>query len=149
MKKTEVKSTKKKAKTPARGGKGTGVSSISGVAPPKEYQFGQPNGNPRGHGFWKKEDTPRYKLEKMMKMSEKELMEIYADKNAPLFERKLASFINKGEWDEIRGMIQEVYGTPKSTVITKVEVSDPYDGLTTEELKNILRSKPTKTEQKQ
>lgn len=140
--------TKKKANTPARGGKGTGVSSISGTPPPKEYQFGQPNGNPKGRGFWRKEDTPRYKLEKMMKMSEKELMEVCADKDAPLFEKKLASFISEGEWDEIRGMIQEVYGSPKSTVITKVEVSDPYEGLTTEELKAILQAKPTETEQK-
>lgn len=136
---TETKNTKKKPDTLGDEPKKVKLTH-------QERRFGQPNGNPRGHGFWKVEDTPRYKLEKMMKMSETELMEICADKDAPLFERKLASFISKGEWDEIRGMIQEVYGSPKSTVITKVEVSDPYDGLTTEELKNILQSKPTKTE---
>ena len=43
------------------------VSPISGVAPPKERQFGQPNGNKRHSGAWKKEDTARYKLEQMMK----------------------------------------------------------------------------------
>lgn len=133
-KKTETKNTKKKPETLGDEPKKVKLTH-------QERRFGQPNGNPRGHGFWKIEDTPRYKLEKMMKMSEKELMEVYADKNAPLFERKLASFINKGEWDEIRGMIQEVYGTPKSTVVTKVEVSDPYEGLTTEELKKLLAEK--------
>nr|DAN67324.1 MAG TPA: PROTEIN KINASE BYR2 [Caudoviricetes sp.] len=138
---TETRNTKKNPKT-------LGDESKKVKLTHQERRFGQPNGNPRGHGFWKKEDTPRYKLEKMMKMSETELMEICEDKDAPLFERKLASFISKGEWDEIRGMIQEVYGSPKSTVITKVEVSDPYEGLTTEELKAILQTKPTKTEQK-
>ncbi len=26
--------------------------------PPKNRQFGQPDGNKRGNGYWKKEDTP-------------------------------------------------------------------------------------------
>lgn len=43
-----------------------GVSPISGVAPPKHTQFGQPGGNPRHNGAWKKENTPRGKLEKLL-----------------------------------------------------------------------------------
>lgn len=45
---------------------GKGVSPISGVAPPKHTQFGQPGGNPRHNGAWKKENTPRGKLEKLL-----------------------------------------------------------------------------------
>ena len=42
--------------------------------PPKNRQFGQPEGNKSSRGAWKKEDTPRYKLEQMMKLDEDELL---------------------------------------------------------------------------
>lgn len=87
-------------------------------------QFGQPNGNPRHNGAWKKEDTARYKLEQMMKLTEKELLEISQDDNAPYFEHKLASCIIKGQWKEIEGMINQVYGTPKQTIDVK-EIAPP------------------------
>ena len=35
--------------------------------PPKNRQFGKPGGNKRGNGFWDINDTPRAKLEQMMK----------------------------------------------------------------------------------
>ena len=70
----------------------------------------------RHNGSWKKEDTPRYKLEQMMKLSESDLLLIAKDKDAPYFERKLAIAINKGEWKEIESMINQVYGQPKLQV---------------------------------
>ena len=76
-------------------------------------QFGQPNGNPRHNGAWKKEDSARFKLEQMLKLSEAELKALYLNKEAPLFERKLASCIQKGQWKEIEGMMNQVYGQPK------------------------------------
>jgi len=76
-------------------------------------QFGKPNGNPRHNGAWKKEDTARFKLEQMLKLSEEELMQIVKDKDAPYFERKLAMCINKGDWQVIQGMLNQVYGMPK------------------------------------
>ena len=87
-----------------------------GIAPPKEHQFGQPNGNPRHNGAWKKEDTARYKLEQMLKLSEAELRAVAEDKDAPLFERKLATCIHKGQWKEIEGMMNQVYGQPKAVI---------------------------------
>lgn len=84
--------------------------------PPVETRFGQPNGNPRHNGAWKKEDTPRFKLEQMMKLGEDELRKVAESKDSPLFERKLAIAIRKGEWREIKEMIQEVYGRPKESV---------------------------------
>lgn len=81
-----------------------------------DAQFGKPNGNKQGRGFWKKEDTARYKLEQMMKLNESELFKIAKDKDAPLFERKLAIAINKGDWKDIEHMINQVYGFPKQTV---------------------------------
>ena len=79
-------------------------------------QFGQPNGNPRHNGAWKKEDSARFKLEQMLKLSEAELRDIATDKEAPLFERKLANCIATGKWKEIEGMMNQVYGQPKQLV---------------------------------
>ena len=84
--------------------------------PPKDRQFGQPNGNPRRKGMWDVTSTPRFKLEQMMKLSEPELRKVAEDKDAPLFERKLATAIAKGQWREIKEMIQEVYGKPKESM---------------------------------
>lgn len=67
----------------------------------------------RHNGAWKKEDTARFKLEQMLKLSEEELMQIVKDKDAPYFERKLATCINKGDWQVIQGMMNQVYGMPK------------------------------------
>lgn len=69
----------------------------------------------RHNGHWKKEDTPRFKLEKMMAMTEDELQEIVKDKEASYFERTLAVAMSQKDWKTIREMIHEVYGTPKAT----------------------------------
>lgn len=94
----------------------TKQGSVGYKRPPVDKQFGKPTGNPRHSGAWKKEDTPRYKLEQMMKLGEEELRKVAESKDAPLFERKLAIAIRKGEWREIKEMIQEVYGKPKESV---------------------------------
>lgn len=87
-----------------------------GTIPPVERQFGKPNGNPRHNGAWKKEDTARYKLEQMLKLSEAELLALEKDKDAPYFERKLAGCINKGDWATLAGMMNQVYGMPKQEI---------------------------------
>lgn len=85
-------------------------------------QFGQPGGNPRHNGAWKKEDTPRYKLEQMLKLSEGELRAILDDKDAPLFERRLAkSILTENEFKTSEAMINQVYGAPKQVQETKLE----------------------------
>ena len=106
----------KKAKTLAKG-----ASPISGVVPPKDKRFGQPNGNPRGRGFWDITATPRYKLEQMFKLTADELKKVATDDKAPLFERKLAQCVAKGNWKEIEAMINQVYGQPKQVQETKLE----------------------------
>lgn len=81
--------------------------------PPKDKQFGQPNGNKRREGFWDIKATARFKLERMMELSDSELDGIIKDADAPCFEKKIASCIKKGEWNEIQGMMNQVYGMPK------------------------------------
>lgn len=123
------------------------VSPISGVAPPKERQFGQPNGNPRNPGGWKKEDTARYKLEQMMKLGYADLKEIAQDENAPLFERRIAkSLLKEDSWKTTEAMINQVYGMPKEQkditsngeVITGLEIG--FKSYTKDESKNAKES---------
>jgi hypothetical protein len=61
---------------------------IIGGTPPVGFHT---NPERRHNGAWKKEDTPRYKLEQMMKLSMTELQEVIDDQSAPLFEIKLAT----------------------------------------------------------
>lgn len=103
---------------------------------PVDKQFGKPNGNPQGRGFWRREDTPRYKLERMIKMTEAELRGIADDTEVPFFERKLAVCIARAQWDTLQGMINQVYGSPKQQVEQinktpqkiKIEVLKPKKG---------------------
>lgn len=101
-----------------------------GIVPPVDKRFGQPNGNPRHNGSWKKEDTARYKLEQMLKLSEKELKQVAKDDEAPLFERKLAICIANGNWKEIEGMMNQVYGQPKQKIESVITAPKPLVDLT-------------------
>ena len=91
------------------------VSPLNGVPTPPGFEA---HPERRNHGAWKKEDTPRYKLEQMMKMSEDELRVIIGDASAPMFEHQLAKWIIKGDWKVIESQINQVYGAPKQPVET-------------------------------
>lgn len=102
--------------------------------PPKNRQFGQPEGNPRRKGVWDITQTPRYWLETMMKMEEDELMAIWNDTKNPLFKRKIAKCIRDGEWKEIKEMIQEVYGR-----VPEMQITMEADEETKDEATKIIR----------
>lgn len=107
-----------------------GEYKVGNKKPPIERQFGKPNGNPRNPGGWKKTDTARFKLEQMLKLSENELKEVALNKEAPLFERKLANCIAKGNWKEIEGMMNQVYGAPKQKIESVITAPKPLVDLT-------------------
>ena len=75
----------------------------------------------RHNGAWRKEDTARYKLEQMLKLTADELKNVATDDKAPLFERKLAQCIAKGNWKEVEGIMNQVYGSPKQVSETRIE----------------------------
>ncbi len=79
----------------------------------------------RNPGSWSKADTPRFKLEQMMKLSEPELKAVADDIDAPYFERKLATAIKKADWKVIREMTDQVYGQPKQTIDTTMTIPTP------------------------
>lgn len=102
-------------KNPTKQGK-RGSVKVGYKKPPKNRQFGQPEGNKRHNGAWKKEDTARYKLEQMMKLTTAELKGLLKDDQSPAFEKRLALCVLTGEWKELEGMIDQVYGKPKNPV---------------------------------
>lgn len=87
--------------------------------PPKERQFGQPNGNPRNPSGWKKEDTLRYKWEKMTTMSDEELEAILAREDAGRVEKMTAEVLldktmkPSEKMSILFGLSNQVYGMPK------------------------------------
>lgn len=100
----------------------TGVSPISGTRPPKDHQFGQPNGNPRHNGAWKKEDTLRYKWEQILKMTDSELGAVLADQKVGRVEKMTAEVLldNTMKPTEkiavLDKLATQVYGFPKQEV---------------------------------
>ncbi len=103
-----------------------GVSPISGVAPPKKNQFGQPEGNPRHNGAWKKEDTLRFKLQQVAKMTYAELLDLTADPQAGEFEKNAARTIlemakmdAEKRWRVLEGLTNQDSGFPKQQVEQK------------------------------
>lgn len=113
---------------------------ITGGTPPVGFHT---NPERRHNGAWKKEETARYKLELIIKMSESEVQELIDDPTTPVFDKRMAEAVQKGQWKEIEGMINQVYGKPKESVdvTTQGESINPYAGLTTDELRKLARER--------
>lgn len=96
-----------------------GKSKVGYKKPPVERQFGQPNGNPRNPSGWKKEETLRYKWQKLTAMSDEELEAILASKDAGRVEKMTAEVLLDKEMRPsekmavLFGLANQVYGMPK------------------------------------
>lgn len=92
--------------------------------PPKSRQFGEPDGNPRHSGAWKKEDTLRYKLEKLINgLDDNELEEVLKDPKTPPGVRRLATLLYRSnyekpesEWRVWESAMNQAYGLPKQSI---------------------------------
>lgn len=113
-----------------------GVSPRSGTAPPKARRFGQPNGNQRHCGAWKKEDTLRFKWEQILKMTDTELETVLDDPDAGRVEKMTAEVLLDRQMkstDKIAvldRLATQVYGQPKQTLETPDIVYKPLVDLT-------------------
>ncbi len=108
-----------KAKTPTK----QGDYEVGNKKPPKNRQFGQPEGNPRHNGAWKKEDTLRGKLQRVAKMTAEELQDLLSNPEAGEFEKNVARTVlemvelepNK-RWQILEGLINQDGGYPRQQV---------------------------------
>lgn len=109
----------KSSKTPTK----QGDYEVGNKKPPKNRQFGQAEGNPRHNGAWKKEDTLRFKLQQVAKMTSEELDALLLDPEVGEFEKNAARTIlemsgldpNK-RWQVLEGLTNQDSGYPKQQV---------------------------------
>lgn len=111
-----------KTKSPTK----QGDYEVGNKKPPKNRQFGQPEGNPRHNGAWKKEDTLRYKLQQVAKMTDVELNKLLNDPTVGEFEKNAARTIlqmsemdPQKRWTVIEGLTNQDSGYPKQQVEQK------------------------------
>lgn len=92
---------------------------VGNKKPPKNRQFGQPEGNKQGKGFWKKEDTLRYKWEQMMRLDDDELQAVLDDPKATRVEHMTAEILldktmkPAEKMSILATLSNQIYGMPK------------------------------------
>lgn len=112
------------------------VSPISGVAPPVDKQFGKPGGNPRHNGAWKKENTLRFKWEKILEMDETELKEVLKDPKCGRVEQMTAEVLLDRQMKPtekiavLDKLATQIYGLPKQKIEQTVIAPKPLIDLT-------------------
>ncbi len=98
------------------------ISPISGVAPPINKQFGQPDGNPRGDGVNKEKLAARRDLQRLLneiiEMSDDKLKDFYDDKCQPRIVQIFALALHRGRMEDAMTIWHEVFGFPKQRVET-------------------------------
>ena len=104
--------------------------------PPKNRQFGQPEGNPRNPSGWKKEDTLRYKWEQVLKMTDDELEALLKDPDAGRVEKMTAEVLLDKQMKStekiyaLDRLATQVYGQPKQKIEAEVAEVKPLVDLT-------------------
>ena len=89
--------------------------------PSPATRFGGPRGNKSAGGNrWRKEDTPRYKLERLITLTKAEVQAIIDDTTAPLFDRQISNALMHADWNMLERTINQVYGPP----VQRIEQTD-------------------------
>lgn len=107
-----------------------------GVPINKATQFGQPNGNPRHNGAWKKEDTLRYKWERILEMADDELNEVLKDPKCGRVEKMTAEVLLDNEMKStekiavLDKLATQIYGQPKQKIESVITAPKPLVDLT-------------------
>lgn len=107
-----------------------------GVPINKATQFGQPNGNPRHNGAWKKEDTLRYKWERILEMADDELHEVLKDPKCGRVEKMTAEVLLDNEMKStekiavLDKLATQIYGQPKQKIESVITAPKPLVDLT-------------------
>lgn len=107
-----------------------------GVPINKATQFGQPNGNPRHNGAWKKEDTLRYKWERILEMEDAELRQVLSDPKCGRVEKMTAEVLLDNEMKStekiavLDKLATQIYGAPKQKIESVITAPKPLVDLT-------------------
>lgn len=104
--------------------------------PPVDTQFGKKNGNPRHNGAWKKENTLRFKWEKIIEMDEAELKEVLRDPKCGRVEQMTAEVLLDRQMKPtekiavLDKLATQIYGLPKQKIEQTVIAPKPLIDLT-------------------
>lgn len=79
-------------------------------------RYGGERENTRGNGLWDRKKNARYKLEKIIQLTEAELEQLQNNSEAAAFDKRLAEAILKAKWSDLDGILTQVYGKPKEHV---------------------------------
>ena len=107
-----------------------------GVVPPVDKQFGKPGGNPRHNGSWKKEDTLRYKWERILEMDNDELHQVLNDPKCGRVEKMTAEVLLDNEMKStekiavLDKLATQIYGQPKQKIESVITAPKPLVDLT-------------------
>ena len=111
-------------------------SEVGYKKPPVKNQFGQPGGNPRHNGSWKKEDTLRYKWERILEMDNDELHEVLSDPKCGRVEKMTAEVLLDNEMKStekiavLDKLATQIYGQPKQKIESVITAPKPLVDLT-------------------
>ena len=111
-------------------------SEVGYKKPPVKNQFGQPGGNPRHNGSWKKEDTLRYKWERILEMDNDELHEVLTDPKCGRVEKMTAEVLLDNEMKStekiavLDKLATQIYGQPKQKIESVITAPKPLVDLT-------------------
>lgn len=111
-------------------------SDVGYKKPPVDKQFGKKNGNPRHNGAWKKENTLRFKWEKIIEMDEAELKEVLRDPKCGRVEQMTAEVLLDRQMKPtekiavLDKLATQVYGLPKQKIEQTVIAPKPLIDLT-------------------
>lgn len=91
--------------------------------PPKNRQFGQKDGNKRGHGYFTVDKSLRYRLQQVSKMTVKELEELTRSSEAGEYEKNIARTLlemagmdPEKRWRVLEGITNQDSGYPKQQI---------------------------------
>lgn len=107
-----------------------------GVPINKATQFGGPRANPRHNGAWKKEDTLRYKWERILEMEDEELHEVLKDPKCGRVEKMTAEVLLDNEMKStekiavLDKLATQIYGAPKQKIESVITAPKPLVDLT-------------------
>ena len=99
-------------------------------------QFGQPGGNPRHNGAWKKEDTLRFKWERILEMDNAELRQVLSDPKCGRVEKMTAEVLLDNEMKStekiavLDKLATQIYGQPKQKIESVITAPKPLVDLT-------------------
>ena len=96
----------------------------------------------RNPGGWSKRDTLRFKIEEASYLDDVELQAIIDDPKEATLLRRFAEATLKADWRMIKEITEMLYGKPKESVDVTTggdKINNPFDGLTTEELRKLLK----------